>query len=105
MTNVAEPLTRRQAIRIAGAAGILVLAGPRALAGAGRTATARAATACVLALNLEIGPYFVDVKLNRSNVLTNADGSAKQAGVPLKLNLHLLNAKSCAAISGAQVDI
>ncbi len=40
-----------------------------------------------------------------SNVLTNSDGSSKQAGVALKLNLHILNTTSCAAISGAQVDI
>jgi protocatechuate 3,4-dioxygenase beta subunit len=99
-------LTRRQVIRIAGAAGVILLTGPRALTGAGgRTASARAASACVLSPNLEIGPYFVDVALNRANVLANGDGSSVQPGVPLALTINLLDATTCAPISGAQIDM
>jgi protocatechuate 3,4-dioxygenase beta subunit len=99
-------LTRRQVIRIAGAAGVILLAGPRVLAGAGgQAASARAASACVLSPNLEIGPYFVDVALNRSNVLANSDGSSVQPGVPLALTINLLDATTCAPISGAQIDM
>ncbi len=59
----------------------------------------------MLSPNLEIGPYFVDGQMKRSNILANIDGSTVQSGVPLVVTVNLLNAKTCAAIADAQIDI
>jgi protocatechuate 3,4-dioxygenase beta subunit len=45
---------------------------------------AEAATSVVLSPQEEEGPYFVEEKLNRSDIITNADGSL-QPGLPLTL--------------------
>ncbi|HEY3780710.1 MAG TPA: hypothetical protein VGL56_06485 [Fimbriimonadaceae bacterium] len=57
----------------------------------------------------EIGPYFTDDSAsgyNRSNILSSLDGSDTQAGIPLTLNLIVLDSENgFAAYKGAQVDI
>lgn len=57
----------------------------------------------------EVGPYFADdsdARFNRSNILSNLDGSNTQTGVPLTLSVTVLDAKNgCAAMAGVQVDI
>jgi protocatechuate 3,4-dioxygenase beta subunit len=52
------------------------------------------------------GPYFVDEKLDRSDIRTDpADGST-QAGVPLSLTMVVARADGdCAPVAGAAVDI
>ena len=66
-------------------------------------------TACSETLEGEEGPYFVDdsaTGYNRSNLLSNLDGSNTQTGVPFTLTLYVYDAKnSCAAMPGVQVDI
>jgi protocatechuate 3,4-dioxygenase beta subunit len=47
---------------------------------------AEAATSVVLTPEEEEGPYFVEEKLNRSDIITNADGTL-QAGLPLTLSI------------------
>src|SRR5215217_2052354 len=48
------------------------------------------------------GPYFVDERLNRSGIATNADGSGAQPGTPLALTLYVFDAEhDCAPVSGA----
>jgi protocatechuate 3,4-dioxygenase beta subunit len=57
----------------------------------------------------EIGPYFADdsdARFERSNILSNLDGTSTQTGVPLTLTVFVLDAQNaCAAYVGAQVDI
>lgn len=57
----------------------------------------------------EIGPYFADDSasgFNRSNILSNLDGTSTQTGVPLTLNVTVVDTqKGCAPYAGAQVDI
>lgn len=57
----------------------------------------------------EIGPYFADdsaAGFNRSNILSNLDGTNTQTGIPLTLKLYVWDSEnSFAAVSGAQVDI
>ncbi|HEX4457153.1 MAG TPA: hypothetical protein VIA18_04245 [Polyangia bacterium] len=57
----------------------------------------------------EIGPYFADdsdARFNRSNILTNLDGTNTQTGIPLALTITVLDSqKSCAPYVGAQIDI
>jgi len=65
--------------------------------------------ACAVTPEGEIGPYFADdsdARFNRSDILTNIDGTSAQTGLPLTLTITVLDGqKSCAAYAGAQVDI
>lgn len=63
--------------------------------------------ACVVSPEQTEGPYFVDEKLNRSDIRSDpADGSVKQ-GVPLQLTLHVsqVGSNSCTPLVGAIVDV
>jgi len=54
------------------------------------------------------GPFFVDEKLNRSNLLAGATRPAVINGAPLQLNLGVLKldaAGNAAPLTGAQVDV
>src|ERR687885_2426295 len=70
--------------------------------------TALAATpSCVVRPQQTEGPYFVDEKLNRSDIRSDpSDGSVKQ-GVPLRLVFHVsrIDGSSCTSLTGATVDI
>lgn len=64
---------------------------------------------CAVTPEGEIGPYFADdsdPRFNRSNILSNLDGSNTQTGIPLTLTITVLDAeKGCAPYANAQVDI
>jgi protocatechuate 3,4-dioxygenase beta subunit len=63
--------------------------------------------ACVVSPEQTEGPYFVDEKLNRSDIRSNpVDGSVKD-GVPLQLTLHVsqIGSSGCTPLAGAIVDI
>lgn len=65
------------------------------------------AAPCVVKPQQTEGPYFVDEKLNRSDIRSDpADGSVKQ-GVPLRLLFHVsqVDGSACKPLSGATVDI
>ena len=70
--------------------------------------TALAATpSCVVRPQQTEGPYFVDEKLNRSDIRSDpSEGSVKQ-GVPLRLVFHVsqINGGSCTPLTGATVDL
>jgi protocatechuate 3,4-dioxygenase beta subunit len=71
--------------------------------------TVSAAASCSETYEGEEGPYFVDDSASgydRSNILSNLDGTETQTGVPLTLTLYVFDAKnSCTAMEGVQVDI
>jgi protocatechuate 3,4-dioxygenase beta subunit len=62
---------------------------------------------CVVVPELTEGPYFVDEKINRSDIRTDTDTGTVQEGVPLRLvfNVSSVSSGSCAAFQGAYVDI
>jgi protocatechuate 3,4-dioxygenase beta subunit len=63
--------------------------------------------ACVVKPEQTEGPYFVDEKLNRSDIRSDpADGSVK-AGVPLQLVFQVsrINDRTCTPFSNAIVDV
>ncbi len=96
--------TRRRALGLAGIAGAAYVAGPLQPFGAGGDATAPsqadAAATCVLAPEVTEGPYWVDVREKRSDVV------AGQSGVPLALDLYVYRSDdSCEPEQGAVVDI
>ena len=61
--------------------------------------TSTGQTACVLAPEMTDGPFYLDLKNLRSDIV---DG---RPGVPLALALIVSHASTCAPISGAAVDI
>jgi Dioxygenase len=94
-------VTRRHALGIAGAGGVAYLIGglPAPSFGGGDVEEAAAAT-CVMTPAKTEGPYFVDEKLNRSDIREDQDG------VPLALTMYVFDADNdCAPVKGAQVDI
>lgn len=61
---------------------------------------------CVATPELTEGPYWVDEKLNRSDVRSDPTTGAVKQGATLTLTLYLANVgAACGAISGATIDI
>jgi protocatechuate 3,4-dioxygenase beta subunit len=105
-------VTRRQAVGVAGAGGAAVLlakvsGADRLLGTIGVAEEAQAqATSCVLIPAKTEGPYFVDEKLDRSDIRTDPGSGTARPGVPVTLTLVIVRADaSCAPIEGAVVDI
>ena len=113
-------ITRRKAISILGASGAVALLG----CGSGTTNTNSTSTGgttgssststgsssanyAVLTPNITVGPYFVDEKLNRSDLTTNTTDTNVINGVPLAIQITILQyaSGSCSPFAGAQVDI
>ena len=67
------------------------------------------AASCSATLEGEEGPYFVDDSASgyeRSDILSNLDGTETQTGVPFTLTVYVYDSeKSCAAMEDVQVDI
>src|SRR5215813_11294631 len=72
-------------------------------------ATADAATmpSCVVRPEQTEGPYFIDEKLNRSDIRSDPSDGAIRPGVPLRLTFHVsrITGASCSPLSNAVVDI
>ena len=106
-------LTRRGAIGAGAAGGVALLfagikrsSGGKLLDGFGPDVAEAASGTCTMTPAKTVGPYFVDEKLNRSDVRVNTGDGAVQAGVPLTLRLQVFDADSdCAPVQGATVDI
>lgn len=108
-----QMMNRRLALNWLRGLGTVLLVGwlPRKASAAQSTPVPSTAIAalpgCVVRPEQTEGPYFVDEKLNRSDIRSNpADGSV-QAGVPLKLGLQVsrMNGNQCQPLRGAIVDI
>ena len=70
------------------------------------TTAATAIPACIVLPELTEGPYFVDEKLDRSDIRSDpSDGSIKE-GLPLQLTFRVSQINnSCTPLAGAAVDI
>lgn len=101
----ALPMRRREVFRVAGGAGLgLLVVGStlrgRSFVGPDVAGARPAALAtCTLAPEQTEGPYYVEDVLLRRNVTEN------RPGTPLWLTLRVADAATCAAISGATVEI
>jgi protocatechuate 3,4-dioxygenase beta subunit len=104
---------RRKLLRLFGAAAATAIAG-FGRSGSGRQefgaiAQASAATlpACVVRPEQTEGPYFVDEKLNRSDIRLDPSDKSVKAGVPLRLEFYVshIGGGACTPLSGAIVDI
>ncbi len=70
-------------------------------------ATTVALPSCIVRPELTEGPYFVDEKLNRSDIRSDpSDGTVKQ-GAPLILTVRVsqISNSGCTPLAGAQVDV
>jgi protocatechuate 3,4-dioxygenase beta subunit len=69
--------------------------------------TVTAMPPCVVRPEQTEGPYFVDERLNRSDIRSDpSDGSVKE-GAPLQLviGVHQINGNDCRPLEGAMVDV
>lgn len=130
-------LSRRETLRLLGAAGATTLVGlgEKQVMGWGPTAPAGLITkagsatgvvqsalfaasplhttkavetlACVARPALTEGPYFVDERLNRSDIRTDPTTGTARPGAPFRLrfNVSRISNSACAPLAGAQVDI
>jgi protocatechuate 3,4-dioxygenase beta subunit len=71
------------------------------------SATAVATPACVVTPTETEGPYFVDERLNRSDITSDPTNGTARPGVPLTVTFTVARVGSgeCSALSGAQVDV
>ena len=101
-------LTRRELVALFGASAVAAMAhrvsGQAAQAGAGPAGL----PACVVVPQQTEGPYFVDEKLQRSDIRSDPSTGAVKAGAPLALAIKVLQVTpdgACAPLSGAMVDL
>jgi protocatechuate 3,4-dioxygenase beta subunit len=102
--QIGHLLTRREALALLGAGGLAALAaGSRGL----RPAAAAGPAACVARPALTEGPYFVDEKLNRSDIRPDPSDGSVRPGAPLRLALRVsrLAAGACTPLPAALVDL
>lgn len=120
---IGRVLSRREVLKLLGAAGLTLLVGcgPDAPAGVNPTALpttlatmpalATADTvvvpACVVRPEMTEGPYFVDERLNRSDIRSDPASGAISEGLPFNLTFRVsrLDAAGCLPLAGAYVDI
>lgn len=103
----ASLISRRDALILLGAAGATMVAGRSNVYSASARSTYGALPACILTPKQTEGPFFVDERLERSDIRVDpSDGSVK-SGVPLRLTFHVsaIRGAGCNPISGAIVDI
>jgi len=101
---VGRLLSRREVVLLLGAGATCLVAGNLL---SRRTLAGPPATSCVVRPEQTEGPYFVDERLNRSDIRADpADGRIKP-GTRLDLELQILRfgAGDCRPLAGAQVDI
>nr|WP_042190444.1 twin-arginine translocation pathway signal protein [Kibdelosporangium sp. MJ126-NF4]CEL19345.1 putative dioxygenase [Kibdelosporangium sp. MJ126-NF4]CTQ94856.1 putative dioxygenase [Kibdelosporangium sp. MJ126-NF4] len=108
---VGRVLGRRQALILLGAAGATLTAAGTSVAGATTTTSPGGPEVCALDCvakpeQME-GPYFVDERLNRSDIRTEPGSSQPVAGTALTLNFTVqqIRAQQCTPLPSAMVDI
>jgi protocatechuate 3,4-dioxygenase beta subunit len=105
---VQSVLSRREMIALLGAAGAAQLAGcsggPGGFSG---SYTQQTIAGCVVSPDQTEGPFFVDEKLNRSDLRVDPSNGSVSPGVPLRLTLFVSQIKenSCTPLPGATVDV
>lgn len=101
---VGRLLSRREMVTLLGVTGALWL-GNRL--NPWRVLAATQGSSCVVRPEQTEGPYFVDERLNRSDIRSDPTDGLVKPGTPLALTLLVsrLSAGDCEPLAGAQVDI
>ena len=108
--QVGTLLSRREILALLGASGIAALAGckpSREIAERGVTASA-ALPSCVVRPEQTEGPYFVDGRLDRSDIRSDPQNGGIKAGAPLEIAIvvsRIGNGGACSPLAGARVDL
>jgi protocatechuate 3,4-dioxygenase beta subunit len=94
-------LTRREALAMLGGAAML------ASGVSPRSGMAQTLPACVVTPEQMEGPYFTDVRLNRSDIRSDPTDKSVKEGVPMVLTLRVsaVGNAGCAPLAGATVDV
>ena len=102
---VGRVLTRREALAVLGSTGTLFLLGSSPSHLGSRAAKPR--YPCVVRPASTAGPYYVDEKLNRSDIRSDpSDGSVRQGALlALTLNVSSITKNACTPLQGAIVDV
>src|SRR6202165_491664 len=95
-----------QSVLLACAAGAAGATGTSA-SNTGTTGTTTTGSSCVLTAALTEGPFFVDEKLNRSDIRTDPGSGAVAAGIPLALafNVSRVANSACTPLTSAYLDV
>ena len=113
----AAPLNRRQALgRLAGAAATVVVTqtlggctsdGIAAVTDPTTEIPSGSSSTCVLTADLTEGPYFVDEKLNRSDIRADPATGAVSVGqlLTLTFNVSRVASNSCTPLTSAYLDV
>lgn len=94
--------SRRKALGAIGGAAVSLLPLARSV-----HAQARVSPACVVSPAQIEGPYFVEERLERSDIRSDPKTGAAKAGVPLHLSFVVsrVGSGTCVSLPGAQVDV
>jgi len=111
--GIGYTLTRREAVSVLGATGLMLLGCRPAGRSASDTALGASATggagsgSCVARPASIEGPYFVDEKLNRSDIRSDPSNGETKPGTPLKVtfNVSRLASNACTPVAGLMVDL
>ena len=98
-------LSRRQVVTLLGATGALWLMGGSLFSRQSIAGTH--VPSCVVRPEQTEGPYFVDERLNRSDIRSDPTTGLVKPGTPLALTLQIfqLGSGNCQPLAGAQVDL
>jgi protocatechuate 3,4-dioxygenase beta subunit len=101
---VGRVLTRREALTVLGSTGTLILLGCSPSSANERLGRSNS---CVVRPASTQGPYYVDEKLNRSDIRSDpSDGSVRQGTLlALTLNVSSIAKNACTPLQGAIVDV
>jgi protocatechuate 3,4-dioxygenase beta subunit len=101
---IGRVLTRREALALMGSTGTLLFLGHSSSSATGR---AGRSSPCVVRPAMTEGPYYVDEKLDRSDIRSDPTDGAVKAGALLTLTLivHGLSQKGCVPLTHAIVDL
>ncbi len=102
---VGRVLTRREALALLGSTGTLLLIG--AARSPGEQPGGKPRVACVVRPASTAGPFYVDEKLDRSDIRSDpADGTVKPGALlALTLNVSSITKGGCAPLGGAMVEL
>lgn len=108
--QVGTLLSRREMLALLGASGVAALAGcrPSREIADGRVAADGAPPSCVVRPEQTEGPYFVDGRLDRSDIRSDPQSGVIKAGAPLQLAIvvsRIGSGGACTPLAGARVDL
>jgi protocatechuate 3,4-dioxygenase beta subunit len=108
--QVGRLLSRREILALLGASGIAALAGCKPSHEVSEIGAANEALlpSCVVRPEQMEGPYFVDARLDRSDIRSDPSNGTVKAGTPLQVALVVSRIgadAACTPIAGARVDL